>query len=169
LSEERHAWVTEALSVEPADRILEVGCGHGVTASLVCEWLDSGHITAIDRSTKMIEMATKRNSAHVAAGRAVFRTVSLEQADLGDLRFDKVFAVHVADFWRKPADALPVVRRVLAPGGALYLFNQTPGWTDDDARGFGGRLSAVLREHAFSVEDVALGPASMVCVRARPA
>jgi ubiquinone/menaquinone biosynthesis C-methylase UbiE len=169
LSEERHAWVTEALAVAPADRILEVGCGHGVTASLVCERLDSGHITAIDRSTKMIDMAAKRNRGHVAAGRADFRAVSLEQADLGDERFDKVFAVHVAFFWRKPAEALPIVRSVLAPGGALYLFNQTPGWTPTTARAFGDRLSGVLREHDFSAEDVAVGPASVVCVKAQPA
>jgi ubiquinone/menaquinone biosynthesis C-methylase UbiE len=106
-SEDRHAWVADALSIEPSDRLLEVGCGNGVTASLVCERLGSGHITAIERSTKMIDMAAKRNRAAVAAGRADFRAVPLEQADFGDERFDKVFAMHVAFFWRKPAEAHP--------------------------------------------------------------
>ena len=164
--------MTEALSIEPADHILEVGCGHGVTASLVCERLTSGRITAIDRSKKMIDMAAKRNRAHVAAGRAAFRAVSLDQADLGDERFDKVFAVHVAWFWRKPAEALPIVKSLLARGGALYLFNQTPGWSTQSARGFGERLTSVLREHGFLPAEVAIGdtrPAPMVCVRAGPA
>jgi SAM-dependent methyltransferase len=169
LSPDRHEWVTEALSIEPADRILEVGCGHGVTASLVCEKLSTGHVTAIDRSSKMIDMATRRNRAHVDSGKAVFRAVAQEDADFGDERFDKVFAVHVAQFWRKPAQALGVVRELLAPGGALYLVNQTPGWTQQSALGFGDRLGGVLREHGFRVEDVALGPASAVCVEARPA
>jgi hypothetical protein len=44
---------------------------------------------AIDRSTKMIEMAAMRNRACVA-GRAAFRAVSLEEADLGDARFGAV-------------------------------------------------------------------------------
>ena len=169
MTEDRHAWVADALSIDPGDRLLEVGCGHGVTASLVCERLGSGHITAIDRSTKMIQMAAKRNRAHVAAGLADFRAVPLEQADFGDEPFDKVFAVHVASFWRKPAEALPIVARVLAGDGALYLFNQTPGWTPAAARAFGDRLSAVLRAHDFAVEDVAVGPGPMVGARARPA
>jgi ubiquinone/menaquinone biosynthesis C-methylase UbiE len=169
MSDNRHAWVAETLSIDPADRLLEVGCGHGVTASLVCERLGSGHITAIDRSTKMIEMAARRNRDHVAAGRAAFEATSLEQADLGHARFDKVFAVHVAFFWRKPAEALPIVARALARGGALYLFNQTPGWTPAAARAFGDRVGAVLQEHDFSAEDVAVGPGPMVGVRARPA
>src|SRR3712207_8974057 len=50
-------------------RLLEVGCGHGVAVSLVCERLTTGTITAIDRSPKMIEIATRRNRQHVDAGR----------------------------------------------------------------------------------------------------
>jgi SAM-dependent methyltransferase len=169
LSQDRHAWVTEALSIEPSHRILEVGCGHGVTASLVCERLAAGRFVAIDRSTKMIDMAAERNREHVASGRARFEAVALEDADLGGERFDKVFAVHVAEFWRRPAEALGVVRGLLAPGGALYLFNQTPGWTPDAARGFGERLSGLLEEHGFAAEGIALGPANVVCVEARPA
>ena len=66
--------------MRPSDRLLEVGCGHGVAVSLVCERLTTGTITAIDRSPKMIEMATRRNREHVDAGRAVLEAVALEDA-----------------------------------------------------------------------------------------
>ena len=103
---ERFVWAVDTLEVRPADRLLEVGCGHGVAVSLVCERLTTGTITAIDRSPKMIEMATRRNREHVDAGRAVLETIALEDADLGDRRFDKVFAFNVAPFWQQPEAAL---------------------------------------------------------------
>src|SRR4051795_6963819 len=119
---ERFLWAVDTLEVRPADRLLEVGCGHGVAVSLVCERLTTGTITAIDRSAKMIEMATRRNREHVDAGRAVLEAVALEDADLGDWRFDKIFAFNVAPFWLQPEAALGAVRAHLAGDGALYLF-----------------------------------------------
>ena len=80
---ERFVWAVDTLAPDPADRVLEVGCGHGVAVSLVCERLTSGRITAIDRSKKMIEMAARRNREHVAGGRAVLKTAALEKADFG--------------------------------------------------------------------------------------
>jgi ubiquinone/menaquinone biosynthesis C-methylase UbiE len=169
---DRLAWAVDALAVEPGDRILEVGCGHGVAATLVCERLDGGRLTAIDRSAKMIDMATRRNEQHVAAGRAVFETVALERADFGDQRFDKVFGVHVAALWRS-AQALEAVRRHLAPGGALYVINQAPGWRSTaDARRSAEEVAAELRKRGFEVDEPLLGEpagAPVVCVTARPA
>jgi ubiquinone/menaquinone biosynthesis C-methylase UbiE len=169
----RLAWAVDVLEVEPGDRLLEVGCGHGVAVALVCERLSGGRILAIDRSAKMIAAATKRNREHVASGRAELETTTLADATLDGQSFDKVFAVHVALFWRQPDEALATVRRLLAPGGGLYLFNQAPGWSDaGSARGFGRRLSGVLSEHGFAVDDVLiarLSPTPVVAVIARPA
>jgi len=104
----------DVLDVQPADRLLEVGCGHGVAVTLVAKRLGDGRIVALDRSETMIAMARRRNAAHVAVGRAEIVAAALEDADLGDERFDKVFAVHVAAFWREPARMLGVVREHLA-------------------------------------------------------
>src|SRR3954452_12747374 len=119
---ERLILAVDTLEVRPADRLLEVGCGHGVAVSLVCERLTTGTISAIDRSPKMIEMATRRNREHVDAGRAVLEAVALEDADLGDRRFDKIYAFNVAPFWLQPGPAFGAVREHLADGGAFYLF-----------------------------------------------
>src|SRR3954454_9447026 len=102
---ERFVWAAGTLEVRPADRLLEVGCGHGVAVSLVCERLTTGTIAAIDRSPKMIEMATRRNRERLDAVRAVLEAVALEDADLGDRRFEKVFAFNVAPFWQEPERA----------------------------------------------------------------
>ena len=116
---ERLREIVERLDVRPDDRVLEIGCGHGVAATLICERLDAGHLTAIDRSAKMIEAAARRNADHVRAGRAEFHVASLEALDLGARRFDKVLAVRVGLFHRDPERAHALVRPWLAPGGTV--------------------------------------------------
>lgn len=150
---ERLVWAVDTLAVEPGDRLLEVGCGHGVAVSLVCERLDGGSITAIDRSATMIAMASTRNADCVAAGVASFQTVSLHEADFDGARFDKVFAIHVGVFLLgQPARELEVVRNHLAPGGRLYLAYEP--LVADQARKTVETLSAVLDGHGFTVSDV---------------
>jgi ubiquinone/menaquinone biosynthesis C-methylase UbiE len=123
---ERLRSVVEQLDIRPDERVLEIGCGHGVAATLVCERLEEGHLTAVDRSAKMIQAATRRNAAYVEAGRAEFLVASLEDLDLGDRRFDKIFAVRVGLFHRDPERARRLVERWLAPGGEVFTFFDLP-------------------------------------------
>jgi ubiquinone/menaquinone biosynthesis C-methylase UbiE len=123
---ERLRAVVEQLDIGPGDRVLEVGCGHGVAATLVCEHLEGGHLTAIDRSPKMIEAAGRRNAPYVEAGKAEFLVAALEDLDLGDRRFDKIFAVRVGLFHRDPESARRMAERWLAPGGTLLAAFDEP-------------------------------------------
>jgi ubiquinone/menaquinone biosynthesis C-methylase UbiE len=111
--------VVDRLDVHPDHRVLEIGCGHGIAATLVCERLTTGRYTAIDRSAKMIEAATRRNARHVAAGTAEFLVAALEDADLGDRRFDRILAARVGLFHREPERAQALASRWLAPGGRV--------------------------------------------------
>jgi ubiquinone/menaquinone biosynthesis C-methylase UbiE len=124
---ERLRAVVERLDIRPGDRVLEIGCGHGVAATFVCERLDGGRLTAFDRSPKMIAAAARRTAAHVEAGRAEFLVARLEQLDLGDRRFDKAFAVRVGLFHREPERARRLVEPYLAPGGTLVTVFDQPG------------------------------------------
>jgi SAM-dependent methyltransferase len=163
-------WAVELLDPGPGDRLLEIGCGPGVSVALICQRLTGGRIVAIDRSATAIARANKRNASHVAAGKAVLRRVALEDLHPADVlaggeRFDKVLAVNVNLFWvRSPAAELALVRRLLRPDGALYL-----------CYGYGGRplagrvagvLSGHLTGHGFAVE-VSRGP-GMLGVVAKP-
>jgi ubiquinone/menaquinone biosynthesis C-methylase UbiE len=124
---ERLRRVVEALDVRPNDRVLEIGCGHGVAATMVCDLLDSGRLTAVDRSPKMVEAARARNATHVAAGKAEFLVADLEDLDLGDRRFDLVFAARVGLFHREPDRAHQLVAPWLAPGARMHSFYDEPG------------------------------------------
>ena len=123
---ERLRLVVEQLDIQPDHRVLEIGCGHGVAATLVCERLDAGHLTAVDRSAKMIEAAKRRNAAYVEAGKARFLVATLEDLDLGERRFDRIFAVRVGLFHRDPERAQRIVARWLAPGGRSFAFFDPP-------------------------------------------
>jgi ubiquinone/menaquinone biosynthesis C-methylase UbiE len=118
--------IVDGLDIRPGDRVLEIGCGHGVAATFVCERLEHGRLTAIDRSPQMIEAARRRNAAYVEAGTAEFLVATLEELDLGDRRFDTIFAVRVGLFHREPARAAGLVRPYLAPGGRLVTAFDTP-------------------------------------------
>jgi ubiquinone/menaquinone biosynthesis C-methylase UbiE len=168
---DRQAWAVGELGVRPGDRVLEVGCGHGVAATLVCSRLGRrGAFMGIDRSPKMIEAARKRNASYVASGQARFAVARFE--DVAGERFDKLFAIHVALFWREPAVTLGKARELLAPGGTLSLFSQAPGWDAGQARAFTEMLGGVLGEHGFEVERAVVGepaPVPSAGVTARPA
>jgi ubiquinone/menaquinone biosynthesis C-methylase UbiE len=60
---ERVVWAVDVLDVQPDDHILEIGCGHGLAVTLICERLHNGQLTALDRSQKMIEVTKQRNAS----------------------------------------------------------------------------------------------------------
>lgn len=168
---ERFVWAVDTLAVRPADHLLECGCGHGVAVSLVCERLTTGTILAIDRSPKMIEMAERRNRKHVEAGRARFEAVALENADLGECRFDKIFAFNVAPFWLAPQVAFGIVSKHLAKGGTFYLFWDARHTASGRAGDLAKKLSERVRLGGFSVDRLLtqmLRPVPAVCVIGRP-
>ena len=123
---ERLRRIVDQLGVQPDERMLEIGCGHGVAATLVCERLETGRLTAIDRSPKMVAAAARRNAAHVAAGRAEFLVARLEELDLGERRFDTIFAARVGLFHREPERARALAERWLAPGGRIVAVFDPP-------------------------------------------
>ena len=161
----RLAWAMEVLDVRPADTLLEIGCGAGVAVSLVCERLRGGRITAIDRSEAMAALARRRNAAHVAAGTADVRAAALHEADLGDARFDVIFGVNVGLFRAHRAAEAAALRRLLVPGGSLFLFHHPP--VAGKTRPLADATASVLREEGFDVREVRFDqrdPVPMACV-----
>ena len=114
------------MTVRPADRILEIGCGFGVAAALICEQLTNGSYLGIDRSPGSIEAARRRAAPFVAAGTARFLVAAFESFDPGPLRFDLIVAIRVRAFHVDRRRSRSLVRRWLAPGGRLFIEYDPP-------------------------------------------
>ena len=154
---ERLAWAVGCLAIKPGDRLLELGCGHGVAISLVCDKLESGHIVAIDRSEKMVDAAIKRNRSHIAAGKATVRHASVRSVDLGTDAFDKIFGIHFPPLLRGHASRdVAVVKRHLARDGRLFVIFEP--LDDKEARPQADGISAALARHGFTIERVRIDP-----------
>ena len=169
--------VTEALveyaRPQPGMKILDLASGTGEPAiSLAARVGPSGHVTALDLSPELLEIAADR------ARQRGFTNLSTQQADAHSLpfpdeRYDLATSRFGVMFFRDPARALSEVHRVLKPGArACFLawgpFEQPywsstmgvvvkhvggpatlPGGPDPFRFAQPGSLSAVLRDAAF--------------------
>lgn len=163
---ERALWAVELLDVQADDRILEFGCGPGAAVWLVCDRLDGGRITAIDRSSHAIERSTARNASHITTGRAVLQAVELARFESEPDQFDKAFAINVNVFWTSDADAeLAVLTRVLRPGGAVHFVYEGP--TPNGARSVGPGIAAKLSHHRLDAEVTQDPTGTMTCITGR--
>ena len=141
------------MTIAPDARVLEVGCGHGVATTLVCEQLgEGGSMVAIDRSTSMVADTGARNAEHVLDGRLVVRGARIARASLEPASFDVIFAINVRDVWGDPATSA-TLRDALATGGSLWAFMQLPPGRDPS----GADTSIAKRLAAAGFEIVQTG------------
>jgi ubiquinone/menaquinone biosynthesis C-methylase UbiE len=116
----------DRLRVRPDGFILEVGCGHGFAVDLICQRLVTGKVVAIDRSSKMISAAVRRNAEHITSGRAEFHVCDLEDFDPAGRQFDAILALRVRLFHRDPTKARHLIAAYLKPGGRIVAEYDEP-------------------------------------------
>ncbi|MBN6034778.1 hypothetical protein [Amycolatopsis sp. 195334CR] len=86
---DRLVWTVDRMRVRPSDRVLEIGCGHGVAVTLVLEKLNSGSILAINRSAASFEVVSPQEAKFgyqplsASAAEATARALSATLAENG--------------------------------------------------------------------------------------
>lgn len=114
------------MDVRPDDHILEIGCGPGAGAELICSRLETGKLFAIDRSESGVDRTRRRNQAFIDAGRLTVRQIDLATLRVPVKRLTKVFAFNVNLFWvRACADEIALLHQRVVPGGAVFLFYES--------------------------------------------
>jgi ubiquinone/menaquinone biosynthesis C-methylase UbiE len=117
--------VMDALRIEQADHILDVGCGHGRSLTELAARAPRGHIVGVDPSELMVEIAAQRNRSLIESARVDVVLSTVESLPFPDGVFDKAQCVHVLYFWKDIATSLREIARVLKPGGCLGLLFRT--------------------------------------------
>ena len=123
----RIRWAVDVMDVRPDDNVLEIGCGAGAGAELICQRLETGKLFAIDRSESGVDRTKRRCAKHVETGRLTVRQIDLATLRVPVKRLTKVFAFNVNLFWvRDCADEVALLHDRVLPGGAVYLFYEAP-------------------------------------------
>lgn len=110
-------------------RILDAGCGTGVSTDYLCHLNPGSRVLAVDISPGTLAVAKERTRRSGAAGRV--RELRIEQRSLLDLdnegEFDYINSVGVLHHLDRPEEGLLSLARRLAPKGLLHLFLYADG------------------------------------------
>ena len=101
-------------------RILFLALGTGLDIAVFPPAQD---ITAIDISPKMLDMARPRIEAY--PGKLYAEVMDVHDLSFEDDEFDQVFTSCTFCSVPRPVDGLRALKRVLRPGGDLYMFEHT--------------------------------------------
>jgi len=109
----------QRMGIAPGDRVLEVGVGTGINATL---YPRDCAVTGIDLSAPMLEKARDR------IARKGIRNVRLLEMDAADLKFtddtfDIVYAPYLISVVPDPVTVVREMHRVCRPGGRIIVLN----------------------------------------------
>jgi phosphatidylethanolamine/phosphatidyl-N-methylethanolamine N-methyltransferase len=113
----------QRMGIKSGDRVLEVGVGTGINASL---YPPDCVVTGIDLSEPMLEKARERV---LRKGLSNIRLLAMDAADLKfpDNAFDIVYAPYVISVVPDPVAVVREMRRVCRPGGRMVILNHFRG------------------------------------------
>jgi SAM-dependent methyltransferase len=131
-------------------RILDAGCGTGVSTDYLCHLNPGARVLAVDISAGALAVARERTSRSGAAERVA--SLRIEQRSLLDLAgegpFDYINSVGVLHHLDQPEAGLRALAPLLRPGGLLHLFLYADG----------GRWEIHRTQRALALMGVGTGP-----------
>lgn len=116
-----HSFCTGAAPAKTSVRVLDAGCGTGVSTEYIAHLNPEAEVVGIDLSERAIATATHRCQSSGATN-VRFRQLSIY--DIGQLEgeFDWINCVGVIHHMPDPLRGLQALATKLAPGGFLHLF-----------------------------------------------
>ncbi|MGA7327125.1 MAG: class I SAM-dependent methyltransferase [Rhodomicrobium sp.] len=112
----------DVLSLEPTDRVVELGFGSGSAIKTMASLVPEGSVLGIDQSPEMLAQASGRNKLALGHGRVRLHLGGFNALPCDSCSIDKILAVNVVYFFRADAAELREAHRVLRPGGLMAIY-----------------------------------------------
>lgn len=128
-------WGMSHLGGIAAADIVELGCGGGRNAGELLKKYPNAKLSALDYSELSVEKTKETNKDKIAAGRCTVLQGNVAALPFGKDSFDLATAFETVYFWPGLEKCFTEVSRVLRPGGAFMICNESDG-TDETALKF---------------------------------
>jgi ubiquinone/menaquinone biosynthesis C-methylase UbiE len=123
--EDHHSDITDQtiafMDLKPDDRVLDLGCGTGWASRRMARTVTSGEVVGIDVADEMLRRAELASAGIWGIKNVRFVWGSAENIPVEDSHFTKVLSVESFYYYADQGRALDELRRVLAPGGSLFI------------------------------------------------
>jgi 2-polyprenyl-3-methyl-5-hydroxy-6-metoxy-1,4-benzoquinol methylase len=122
------------LAIQPGERVLDVGCGNGVSTRRLAEL--GAHVLGIDYSARFLELARARVTPHDERIDYLLVDASDEAAllALGEGQFDALVCNMVLMDMADIDPLLRAARQLLTPAGRFVFSIQHPAFNSNDVR-----------------------------------
>ena len=112
-----HKKIPEFCHLLPSETVLDIGCGSGAAVRAIANNLTTGHVTGIDPTAKMLEIATELTVKDKSSQRVTFLLAGAEKIPVESESCDLVLAVNTLHHWVNVNEGLNEVLRILKPSG----------------------------------------------------
>ena len=114
-------FVSDLMSVQTDDRIVEIGSGTGKLIHKMAQKIDKGFIEGVDFSSAMVSVARKRNKNNIAKGRVKILEGDFNEMSYEKEKYSKACSVNTLYFWPSPMHTAQKIVDILKPDGKLIL------------------------------------------------
>jgi ubiquinone/menaquinone biosynthesis methyltransferase len=109
------------LNLKGDENLLDLCCGTGKSTIACLPYIQTGHITGIDNSEGMLEVARKKFSKEIEAGKMTFDLQDAMKLDFPENSFDAIFMAYGLRNMPDYDQCLANLHRILKPGGKICI------------------------------------------------